>query len=103
MAVVAKITPVTPDLTVLLDLPTEEGLARAARRGAHDRIEQAAKLFHTRVAAAFRQFATGEWQTQHPECGPIAVIDGRGSEGEVFVRIHEVLRARWPAFFPISV
>src|SRR5690349_17704996 len=92
----------TPDLTVLLDLPAEDGLSRAARRGAHDRIESAAKTFHARVASAFREFATAEWQARHPECGPIAVVDARGSEGEVFARIHEVLRFRWPAFFPLE-
>jgi dTMP kinase len=92
----------TPDLTILLDLPTGEGLSRVARRGAHDRIERATNVFHNRVAAAFRVFATPEWQSQHPECGPVAVVDARGSEGEVFARIHEVLRARWPAFFPLE-
>jgi dTMP kinase len=92
----------TPDLTVLLDLSTDEGLSRAAQRGAHDRIERATNVFHSRVAAAFRQFATAEWQAQHPECGPIAVVDARGSQGEVFARIHEVLRSRWPAFFPLE-
>lgn len=91
-----------PDLTVLLDLPAEEGLARAARRGAHDRIERATNAFHVRVAAEFRRFATAEWQRDHPECGPIAVVDARGSEGEVFNRIHEVLRFRWPASFPLK-
>ena len=91
-----------PDLTVLLDLPTEEGLSRVARRGSHDRIEQATNTFHARVAAEFRRFTTAEWQQQHPECGPIAVVDARGSEGEVFNRIHELLRDRWPAFFPLE-
>src|SRR5690349_15006177 len=91
-----------PDLTVLLDLPPDEGLSRVARRGAHDRIEQATTAFHARVAAAFRQFATAEWQQRHPECGPIAVVDARGSEGEVFARIHAVLRGRWPGFFPLE-
>ena len=92
----------TPDLTVLLDVPTDEGLRRVARRGAHDRIEQAATEFHSRVAAAFRRFATVEWQQRHPECGPVAVVDARGSEGEVFARVHELLRERWPAFFPLE-
>jgi len=92
-----------PDLTVLLDLATEEGLSRVARRGAHDRIEQATNAFHTRVAAEFRRFTTPEWQRQHPECGSIAVVDARGSEGEVFNRIHELLRIRWPASFPLEV
>lgn len=92
----------TPDLTVLLDLATDEGLRRVARRGAHDRIEQAATEFHARVAAEFRRFATAEWQQRHPECGPIAVVDARGSEAEVFARVHELLRERWPAFFPLE-
>lgn len=91
-----------PDLTVLLELPATEGLARVARRGGHDRIERATDAFHTRVAAEFRRFTTAEWQGRHPECGPIAVVDARGSEGEVFGRIHEVLRLRWPAFFPLE-
>jgi dTMP kinase len=92
----------TPDLTVLLDVPTDEGMRRVARRGAHDRIEQAATDFHARVAAEFRRFATAEWQQRHPECGPIAVVDARGSQGEVFARVHELLRERWPAFFPLE-
>lgn len=92
----------TPDLTVLLDLPTDEGFRRVARRGAHDRIERAATEFHTRVAAEFRRFATAEWQQRHPECGPIAVVDARGTEGEVFARVHALLRERWPAFFPLE-
>jgi len=91
-----------PDLTVLLDLPADEGLARVTRRGAHDRIERATNSFHVRVADAFRRFTTAEWQRQHPECGPIVVVDARGSEGEVFARIHEVLRLHWPASFPLE-
>jgi dTMP kinase len=93
---------VKPDLTILLDLSADEGLSRVSRRGAHDRIEQAATEFHTRVAAEFRRFATPEWQQRHPECGPIAVVDARGSEGEVFARVHALLRERWPGFFPLS-
>ncbi|HEY2374385.1 MAG TPA: dTMP kinase [Gemmatimonadaceae bacterium] len=92
-----------PDLTLLLDLSADEGLARVARRGAHDRIERATNSFHARVAAEFRRFATAEWQHQHPECGPIVVVDARDSEGEVFARVHEVLRLHWPASFPLEV
>ena len=90
----------TPDLTVLLALPAQEGLARVARRGAHDRIERMREGFHERVTAAFEQFATPQWQARHHEVGPVAVVDGRGSEAEVFSRVHSVLRRRWPAFFP---
>jgi dTMP kinase len=92
-----------PDLTLLLDIAAEDGLKRVVQRGTHDRMERVAGGFHDRVAAAFRRFATAEWQSHHPECGPIAVIDARGTEGEVLARLHAVLRDRWPTFFPFEV
>jgi len=85
-----------PDATFLLTLPVSEGLARAERRGAPDRIERATGDFHDRVASAFTQFATAEWQRAHPECGPIVSIDARGSEGDVFARVVSELGRRWP-------
>ena len=91
-----------PDLTILLSLPADEGLARAARRGEHDRIERADAGFHERVSGAYAAFATAQWQARHPECGPIAVVDARGSEVEVFERVHRLLRERWPASFPLE-
>jgi dTMP kinase len=77
-----------PDLTLLLTLPVGEGLARAERRGARDRMERNADEFHTRVAAAFATFADAAWQAQHPECGPIIVIDASGGPDEVFERVR---------------
>ena len=48
-----------PDLTLVLDLPTEVGFARIRSGGQRlDRIEQAGDEFHSRVAAVFRD-ATG--------------------------------------------
>jgi len=91
-----------PDLTILLTLPADEGLRRAASRGGHDRIERADAGCHARVSAAFARFATPEWQARHPDGGPIAVVDARGSEVEVFDRVHHLLRQRWPASFPFS-
>ncbi|MEO6445098.1 MAG: dTMP kinase [Gemmatimonadaceae bacterium] len=88
-----------PDLTLLLDLPTAEGFARIASRGAHDRMERSGDAFHGRVAAAFRRFATPDWQAGHAECGPIALVDARGSEEEVAGRIWERLITRWPETF----
>lgn len=85
-----------PRLTVLLTLPVEEGLARATKRGPHDRMEQADGGFHERVAAAFSEFASPEWQRAHPEAGPIATVDGSGSEDEVFARVRELLERQWP-------
>jgi dTMP kinase len=91
-----------PDIVLLLRLPVAEGLSRAARRGEHDRIEQAELAFHQRVALAFERFATDEWQQAHPECGPIVVVDGAGSEVEVYERVWAELHARWPGTFPIG-
>ena len=49
-----------PDLTVLIDLPVAEGLARAARVKARDRIEHEAAAFHERVRQAFLEGASRE-------------------------------------------
>lgn len=91
-----------PDLVLLLTLPVSEGLSRAAQRGAHDRIEQAELAFHERVARAFDRFATPAWQREHPECGPIVVVDGAGTEAEVYDRVWGELHARWPGTFPMG-
>lgn len=90
-----------PDLTLLLSLPVQEGLVRAAKRGggARDRMEQAESAFHERVANAFAEFATQEWQSAHPEAGPVMIVDARGSVQEVFARVIGVLRQRWPGTF----
>jgi dTMP kinase len=49
-----------PDLTVLLDLPPETGLARARGRAAADRLESESLEFHQRVRDGFRALAAGE-------------------------------------------
>ena len=85
-----------PDLTLLVLIPSSVGLERAARRGAHDRIERAGDAFHARVGAAFERFATRAWQAGHPECGPIVTVDGTGDEQAVFDRVTAALAARWP-------
>ncbi len=46
-----------PDLTLLLHLPSREGMRRAAARGQRDRMEQSGDDFHDRVSAAFVEFA----------------------------------------------
>ena len=49
-----------PDLTLILDLPVEAGLARAAHRGGHDRFEKKGIAFHQRLRDAFLAIAASE-------------------------------------------
>jgi dTMP kinase len=50
-----------PDLTLILDLPVETGLARAARRrGAEMRYESLPRTFHDRVRAGYLEIAAHE-------------------------------------------
>ena len=55
-----------PDMTILLDLPAEEGFKRTAVRaetaGRHDRIEAEAMTFHHRVRQGFLEIAAAEPQ-----------------------------------------
>lgn len=46
-----------PDLTILLDLPVEVGMARAKERGEYDRFEQEGNAFFERVRQAFLERA----------------------------------------------
>jgi len=92
-----------PGVTILLDLPDGEGFARISARGAHDRIERSGEPFHARVALAFRTFAGTAWQAEHPECGPVVLVDAHGSEDDVADRIWTQLHLRWPETFRSSV
>ncbi|HEX9565405.1 MAG TPA: dTMP kinase [Gemmatimonadaceae bacterium] len=85
-----------PDLNVLLDLPSGDGLARARQRSGADRIERSGADFHDRVRQAFVGFASASWQSSHPEAGAIALIDASGSEVEVAARVAAELARQWP-------
>lgn len=55
---------VVPDLTLLLDVPAEVGLARRAGAGAENHFDRETIAFHERVRAAYRDLAreSTAWQ-----------------------------------------
>ena len=71
-----------PDLTILLDLPVEEGLGRAAKRDAHnaDRMGSQTLEFYQKVRAAFLKLAESDKNR-------FAVVSAEGSREETFAQI----------------
>jgi dTMP kinase len=79
-----------PDLTLLLDLPVEQGLRRVAERGQADRFEQESRLFFEQVRNAYLERAAAA-----PD--RFAVIDASRNMEEVWSQIDPVLQERmWP-------
>lgn len=71
-----------PDLTVLLDMPVEQGLARMSARGQPDRIEREKLSFFERARAAYLQQASAE-----PD--RIKLVDASGTQAEVGQAVRE--------------
>ncbi len=77
-----------PDLTLILDLPVEAGLARAAsRRGKETRYESLPVDFHERVRAGFLDIATAD-------PGRCVVIDATGGIDDIARAIGDALATR---------
>jgi len=76
-----------PDLTLLLDLPVEQGLARASRRSASDRFERESAAFFERVRRAYLERAAAERDR-------FVVIDAAPGADEVWAQIERALAAR---------
>lgn len=76
-----------PDLTLVLDLAPEAGLARAGARAALDRYERQDAAFHARIRAAFLEIAAAE-------PGRCVVLDAAEGEAAVAARIATTLRER---------
>jgi dTMP kinase len=76
-----------PDLTLLLDLPVEEGLRRVAERGQADRFEQEPHVFFERVRNEYLDRAAAA-----PE--RFAVIDASRKIEKVWLQIVSVLQKR---------
>jgi dTMP kinase len=80
----------TPDLTIVLDLPVEEGLRRAAARGGAERYERMDKGFHERLRQGFLEIAKAEPQ----RCAVVAATPTVEAVGQA---IREVVKARLKA------
>lgn len=82
---------IRPDLTLVLDLPAEEGLARAAARRAGaqglDRFEREDLAFHKSVRTTFLAIAAAEPR----RC---AIIDAAPPEKDVAQTIFDVISTR---------
>jgi dTMP kinase len=80
-----------PDLTVILDVPVEVGMQRAAKRrggGAPDRFEAEDVKFHQELRDAYRQIAASEPQ----RC---VLIDATADPGTVAAHVWAALRDRF--------
>ena len=80
---------VRPDLTLVLDVPAELGLARVhARPGAHpDRFESEEFAFHRALRVAYRELAEAEPQ----RC---LIIDATGKADQVAASIWQAVTSR---------
>jgi dTMP kinase len=79
-----------PDLTIILDVPVEVGMQRAAKRrgaGAPDRFEAEDVEFHRELRDAYRQIAAAEPQ----RC---VLIDANADAGTVAGKVWAAVRDR---------
>ncbi|HTH16074.1 MAG TPA: dTMP kinase [Magnetospirillum sp.] len=82
----------TPDLTLILDLPVEEGLKRAGGRGgAEDRYERMGTAFHERLRQGFLDIAARD-------PGRCAVIDATADVDTVHQAILKAVKGRLLGF-----
>ncbi len=77
-----------PDLTLLLDVPVETGLARRRGSGEINRFDQMVTEFHKKVRAGFLELAADE-------PGRFVVIDASHGENEVGKDIEQAVSKRF--------
>ena len=75
-----------PDLTILMDLPVEQGLERAGRRSAPDRFESEQAAFFERVREGYLEIARREPQR-------VRVIDASARLEQVTRQLHQLMDA----------
>ncbi len=79
----------TPDLTIMLDVPVELGLARAAARvDGKQRFELRDAAFHQRLRAAFQEIA-------RDEPGRCQIVDGSVDADGVAAAIRDLVAGRF--------
>lgn len=76
-----------PDLTLMLDLPVDEGMRRAAARSGADRYERMGADFHEKVRAGFLGIAARE-------PGRCAIVDAGRDPDAVAAEIARIARER---------
>jgi len=76
-----------PEVTILLDVSVDVGLARASSRGSLDRLESEVREFHDRVRAGYLEMARAE-----PERW--VRVDGEGSTEAVAARVAAAAEER---------
>ena len=87
-SLIEQFVPCLPELTLWLDLPVLEGMARANKRSVADRFEQQATDFFTRVHQGFSVLAS-----EQPK--RIQRIDAQGSAEEVSQRIWQTVQEKF--------
>jgi dTMP kinase len=89
-----------PDLTFILDVPAEVGLARASKRrgeAAADRFEAESAAYHEELREAYRLLVVGE-------PGRCVVIDATAPKAQVAERIWKTVNERLdPATAPVQL
>jgi dTMP kinase len=88
-----------PDLTLVLDLPVEVGLERAAKRrgdGAPDRFEAENVEFHRKLRDAYRRIAADNPQ----RC---TMVDADADAATVAARIWNIVQGRFEDLVPAAV
>jgi len=83
-----------PELTILIDIDIETGLARAHRRNQRTqdietRMDEQSLDFHRKVRAAYRQLAEDEPKR-------VKMIDGSREESEVFADVWAIVEPMLP-------
>lgn len=78
-----------PDLTLLLDLPVDQGMARvAARRGPDDRYQQKDMSFHQKLRDAYLKLAA-------ESAARIKIVDAQSDPKKVALGIQQIVQQKF--------